>query len=527
MPLLDPRMTHQPMQPMGSKGAAVFDFLDQMRRSSGDAVRAGIGGDYEQFGGLLGDAMGPGVLLKGAGLLAPAAGLPWLLKRMWGKPASKSRYGYEKGLDDVPAGGYGDYGYELADAPSMAPAARSPESVERAKDLVKEYNATKDPLRREALEAQMLEEFGGSYSAGIAANPRTEGLPPIPTQGLLGDALKRQSGKLGSKPPRMSREEAIAAGYWHPIGDAKKLKTPFDEMTRETTPAYGLLAQKRADLERMQGGELIPAPGDRSDAGKYLTKVNQTTLANPVLLEGGHGFMRSHSPHGAVWASGKGVVSGLNKQAQAALERGSDPYLGYLPMGHGAMDFNTMMSDAVLEQIRGGNISKTAKQMFDRKMRKLRPEWLGIDHPQAVPMLESNGALRHAFMDTAQLEDFQRRGFPDLAATRKAITDPDLYNTGLLHGGQSFGRLSGQVIDAPAMPHKTYDTQLGGEYVGGINEGIPPQLMFPDFYAGRRAAGKPPQSDYRSFSLSSHSQPMNQEWLDNIMDYLGRNPQAN
>lgn len=199
MPLLDPRMTHRPMQPMGSKGSAVFDFLDQMRRSSGEAVQAGIGGDYEQFGGMLGDAMGPGMAVKAAGLLAPAAGLPWLLKRMWGKPASKSKYGYEKGLDDVPAGGYGDYGYELADAPSMAPAARSPESIERAKALIKEYNATKDPLKREAIEAQMLEEFGGAYSAGISANPRTDGLPPIPKQGLLGDALKRQRGAVGNR----------------------------------------------------------------------------------------------------------------------------------------------------------------------------------------------------------------------------------------------------------------------------------------------------------------------------------------
>jgi len=142
-------------------------------------------------------------------------------------------------------------------------------------------------------------------------------------------------------------------------------------------------------------------------------------------------------------------------------------------------------------------------------------------------MLETNGALRHAFMDTVQLEDFQKRGFPDLASTRKAITDPDLYDVPLLHGGQSFGLLDGTTISNAAFPHKTYDTQLGGKYVGGISEGIPAQLLFPDFYAARRAAGKPPQSDYRSFSLSSHAQPMNQQWLDNIMGYLDRNLPVN
>jgi len=147
------------------------------------------------------------------GLLAAgtAIGPVWMGRQMMARGKPRGRYGYEKGLDDVPAGGYGDYGYELADAPSMAPAARSPESIERAKALVKEYNATKDPLKREAIEAQMLEEFGGAYSAGIAANPRTGGLPPIPKQGLLGDALKRQRGVVGSDTSQLGKIGASRA----------------------------------------------------------------------------------------------------------------------------------------------------------------------------------------------------------------------------------------------------------------------------------------------------------------------------
>jgi len=110
---------------------------------------------------------------------------------------------------------------------------------------------------------------------------QAHGKAPLSTDDMAAMALDMASpfakvggGLLGMtrrmKPPRMSKEEAIAAGYWHPIGDSKKLQRPFNEMTSETVPAMGILDPMRADLEAMQGGTLIPAPGDRSDVGKYL-----------------------------------------------------------------------------------------------------------------------------------------------------------------------------------------------------------------------------------------------------------------
>lgn len=320
---------------------------------------------------------------------------------------------------------------------------------------------------------------------------------------------------------RMSRDTAERLGYWHPIGDDLRLPMPFDEMTFESKPAYGLLNKVRADLESMQGGILTPAVGDRADVGRYVTSIGGVDFEDPILLEGGPGFMRSHSPHGSIWAGNKGAITKMNNRIQRILDEGYDPYLSYMPMSHGTLDFNTMMADSVLEQMKGGNISKTAKQMFDRKLRKLRPEWRGIDDPDSLAQLETNGALRHAFMDTVELKDFQKRGFPNLAMTRKAITDPNLYDTPLLQGGQSIGLLDGRIIDNPIMPHKTYDTQLGGKYVGGIDEGIPSNLLFPDFYAQRRLEGASPSSDYRSFNMRDVRQPMDQQWLDNIMNYLG------
>jgi hypothetical protein len=354
------------------------------------------------------------------------------------------------------------------------------------------------------------------------------GADPESAQFILGtmlspdpmDALKL-AGMIPALAKRMSRAEAEEAGYWHEIGDNKKLKKPVSELSRDTKP-HGKAEEKRViSPEDMQGSILIPAPGDRSDAGKLLVSVGGEELGSPVILEGGHGFMRNNPD--SVWASAKGPITTINKKARAAQEAGKDANLVYMPMGHGATDHNTMVTDVLLEQIKGSNISKTAKKLFDRKLRKLRPEWKGIDSDVAHEQLQKTGALRHAFSEVAQLEEFQRRGFPDISEARFAVTDPDLldYDKVPLHqGGQSIARLTGEVVVDPRQPHKTYDTQAGGEYIGGIEGGVPRDIMFPEFTKARREAGKLPRSDYRSFSLGLPTQDADQEWLDGVMNYL-------
>lgn len=327
------------------------------------------------------------------------------------------------------------------------------------------------------------------------------------------------------KQPRMSRDDAVAAGYWHPVGADKKLPIPYPEMTRGIEPAHDLVPWRAADWESMQGGTLIPAVGDRTEAGQWLKSVGGYGLSDDVLLEGGHDFMRSHDPYGSIWASDKGVIKTLHNKARDAYEAGSDPYLSFMPMGHGASNFNTMMSDALLGQmqteLKTGQISKTAKGMFDREMRKLRPEWKGIDHPDTMRMLDDNGALRHAFVSTVQKDVYQKRGFPNVGETRFAITDPNLMDTPLHQGGQAVGRITDEdIMYDPLFPHKTYNTQLGGQYMGGDIEGIPRDILFPDFAKSRRAAGVDPAGDYRSFHLGIPTQQMDQEWLDQLMKHL-------
>jgi hypothetical protein len=326
-----------------------------------------------------------------------------------------------------------------------------------------------------------------------------------------------------AKAPRMSAAQARELGYWHDIGAGKKLPIPISEMKMDLQPIANLPPKIMASPEKMQGGAIVPFVGDRSAAGQNLLGVGDVKFQTPVQLEGGYDFMRMQSPTGSIWASEKGASQALQNKINAAAEVGKGDVFGvYSAMGPESMNFNTMMSDALLEQMKAGKISKKNIAAFDREVRSLRPEWKGVMSPDSRAQLETNGALRHVFVDRMQLDKFQNAGFPNIAYTRYAITDPLLLNEPMYSGGLAIGKMQpgAQLITNPVSPHKTYDTQLAGQYFGGFEQSLPKEILFPDWYKMRREIKAPESGDVRSFQLSKPIQPTNQEWLDNLMNYV-------
>jgi len=325
------------------------------------------------------------------------------------------------------------------------------------------------------------------------------------------------------KPPRMSAAQARELGYWHDIGAGKKLPIPVSEMKMDLQPIANLPPKIIASPEKMQGGAIVPFVGDRSAAGQNLLGIGDVKFQTPVPLEGGYDFMRMQSPTGSIWASEKGAAQSLQNAIDEAARVGKGDVFGvYSAMGPESMNFNTMMSDALLEQMKAGKIFKKDIASFDKAVKELRPEWKGVMHPDSRAQLESNGALRHAFVDRMQLDKFQNRGFPNIAYTRYAITDPLLLNEPMYSGGLAIGKMKpgDGLITNPVSPHKTYDTQLAGEYFGGLEQSLPKEILFPDWYKMRREINAPVSGDVRSFQLSKPIQPTNQEWLDNLMNYV-------
>src|SRR4030095_10514240 len=306
--------------------------------------------------------------------------------------------------------------------------------------------------------------------------------------------LQRGAINLGEKAPRMSKGEAEAAGYWPRVGVGQKLSRPVSEMTSTKVDVPGAMVERKViSPEDLQGSVLVPAIGDRSQAGKYLTHVNEQALSNPVLLEGGADFMRMQQPYGSAWASDKGPITALAKRIRGASEAGQDVYMPHVAMGHEATNFNTMLSETLANMLRTAEISPKARTAFNAEVRQLRPEFLGIEPPELMGQLlntgKGGGELRKTFVNRMQRTPYAEAGFPDVAAARHAVTEPQVLDVPIHETGYAIAKMdpTGRILKEPAVGHSTYGTQLAGQYAGGLEQLLPRDVMFPDFYKGRRA----------------------------------------
>jgi hypothetical protein len=342
-----------------------------------------------------------------------------------------------------------------------------------------------------------------------------------------GDWLAKKLVQYQEQARPLSKAENIAAGLYHPIGGGTKLVKPLSEMTSTKVINTPMVPRKIISPEDLYGSYIVPAVGDRTAAGSLLTHIGGDKLPNPVQLEGGADFMRTHAPYGAAWAADKGAASNLSEQIRDAAASGRDIYMPHVSMGHTSGDFSTMMSNSLLEQIANSKITKKAIKEFDNSVKSVRPEFKGLLHPETRDMLNDNGALRLAFINKLGLKKQIDAGFPDLAATRAAIAEPELLTAPVHSSGFTIAKMdpAGGIITDPASPvHTSYNTQLAGKYVGGFAAQPPRSVMFPTFYNERRAAGLPEPGDTRSFQLNHPGQAANQEWLDSVMGWMEKNP---
>lgn len=312
-----------------------------------------------------------------------------------------------------------------------------------------------------------------------------------------------------------------------------KVKAPkkVSESEAITSEAVELAPKKEITIEDLQGGLLFPTMGDQSATGLLLEGIDDVRFQNPVLLEGGPNFMRGASAQAddAVWASGKGVVSDIKNRVQRASEETGLPVnMIYVAMGKDAIDFATFPASALAEQIPFAKITKKAAKEFDDEMRKIDPDWVGVMSSNLRGYLETTKSdVRKAFVRKMDTKPAQEAGFPSVALTRSAITDTELRDSLAGQTGYTVGRLNleNPIIKDPSVPHSTYDTQMSGEYVGGLLTPFPKEMVFRDFYKGlegaRTASGKlqsPSMKDY-TMRLNLPIQKVDQQLVDDLMQY--------
>jgi hypothetical protein len=223
----------------------------------------------------------------------------------------------------------------------------------------------------------------------------------------------------------------------------------------------------------------------------------------------------------AGWESGKGKVGTLRNRIGDIVESGYQPVGVFSPGSHVQVDFNTMMPHALLGQFDPTDTTKKLIKQFDKEVKAAYPNWVGITHPKAEAQLmdKGNGVLRTQFTKTMGKDSYQSSGFPDVPSVRKAISDPELYNTELGTLGQNMALFdrTGALVEVPKNP-SAYPLSMSAQNLGKLDQ----TENFADFFTTanerRRLMGSDPAGDYRSFELSQPIQYANEEWLNKLLE---------
>ena len=303
-----------------------------------------------------------------------------------------------------------------------------------------------------------------------------------------------------------------------------KLPSYVADIDYIATPTGDLAAKNIVDIADLQGTTLIPAFGDRTYGGAKLEEISGVKLDQPVDMQGGHDFMRDLRT--GLWASEENAMRPKAKFIDELIDAGEDPRMIYTAMGGQSADFSHHMADATMGLIEQSKISKKAAKEYDDIVReKLDPNWVGILSPKARDYLHKNmtGTLRRELWQEMDKGKWQKMGFPHLGVARASITDPELLTVEPFSSGLSIGKPSGGGLLnlQNKMPHKSYDAQIGGEYIGGLLDQVRGDMIFRDFFNARRAANIPTAGDQRSFMMSPYTkQVVDQQMVDEVSQYL-------
>ena len=294
----------------------------------------------------------------------------------------------------------------------------------------------------------------------------------------------------------------------------KKLETPA-VFRRERLRAEGEIAtfapQSRIIQapESLLGKVLVPVAGDRSisiqgQGISSLVDVNGVPLSRAVPVQGGPDYMIINEGRGAGWASMEGIAqSKQNNITIAADETGLDPVGVYSAMARDGIDFSAPVATAMVAQLPAIGLPKSAIKEFDDAMRrgigdqtkknptlKARPDWVGLESPDVFNQLlgeggfprKGAGQIRTALVSHMKKDMFTKQGFPVYEDVAKTITMPELAD--VPRGASGYAMFdavpNASIFDEPI--HQSYNKSIAGKYLGGLEQSLPPEIMFPDTF---------------------------------------------
>tara|TARA_R110000824_G_scaffold16272_1_gene67628 strand:- start:1917 stop:4112 length:2196 start_codon:yes stop_codon:yes gene_type:complete len=255
----------------------------------------------------------------------------------------------------------------------------------------------------------------------------------------------------------------------------------------------GLLPEKKIIRpEDIENTILVSHKGDTSSTDTKLLELGGVKFDNPPESRGGVRFGDSpKTPEELYWASMATGAVPLQNKAEGLMAALDMPVTGvYGAMGDEALFFNDAFSDTMLQSAQKLPIPKKSIEVFDADMRKIKDDWVGINHPDARDQLlglngyprEGAGGFRSAFASRMSMAKYRDLGFPAIEDVKSVFREPGLENTNLGDSGYVMGRIGQGYGLTKNTNHLSYDTGIMGDVLGGFEQSLPNRIAYPDAY---------------------------------------------
>ena len=276
------------------------------------------------------------------------------------------------------------------------------------------------------------------------------------------------------------------------------------------------LDRPQVSIADFEGYPFVTSMSDRTAAGGMLTDIRGVPLSQPVDLRGGQDFMFDYNP-GQVWASGKAQASNILSVAQRARDKtGQDPIFLPWRMAPQGGDFATMTGETMLSFARD-SMNKKTKRSLDSKLKKIIPNWPGVDSPDAIDTFRAAPDASRKEAKNMMDVEFRDRGGLSIGEARLAVADPAQL-TARQGGVQNVGRIRADG-EIDFSTHPAYPMAVPGEGVGVLKEDVSVFELLPDIVESRNIPDllNPRDRDFRSMIMGAKAGRITPEILRKIL----------
>ena len=336
---------------------------------------------------------------------------------------------------------------------------------------------------------------------------------------------------------KANKEELDPIGYQKP-----KMRGYLSDTDVQTSDLGENLSRQPMSWEDMEGKVVLPFYGDRTARGLLVEGVNDLKFDQPVYTEGGVDFMRGPAAQQdrSIWASNQSIIKRIRNEADAAARDfdGADIFGVTGSMSPDANDFATFTGAAMAELVKGAKITKKSAKEFDKVMRAIDPDFVGVLSPNLRDWAVSTSSpKRKSFIRLMESAPMQEKNFPSPAEARYSVTDPSQRDmpAGMFGlGAARIDRGMPLLYNEPKgnhyranVPHSTYNTQIAGEYAGSLPP-VPQGLLFRDVYDAMEGkttkSGNPLNEAHKTHAIKTKmpAQQITPEVLEGILNYLSR-----